>query len=291
MICSRLLLVEGLVFKSFKVFGEYIPSVKSIEDVMRDRPNEAAKVEFQTLSNHICEIYEQECKNEYPPDLPENKQARENIDLLREHWGHTEEICRLIKYDFYQLMINRYILHWYHFVAGNWSGGNPQAVIRGNKPPKNYMEPILRLRKYPDFARAEGFMYGYDESVNSAISGGDCEVSKLQDDVEKIVKALAKIDETSRQDGNKAVNFYCEYCHSYHTFDDLKVRKTCGSPECEKKHDNSRKLIDRKGWVEDSDIRPKKCVMGGSRQAKLNSFQLCLRCHLELVACIETNMV
>jgi hypothetical protein len=61
--------VEGLSFKRFKVFGEYIPSVKSIADVLKDRPIEAAKVDFQTLSNHICEVYEQECKNEYPPGV------------------------------------------------------------------------------------------------------------------------------------------------------------------------------------------------------------------------------
>jgi hypothetical protein len=273
--------VEGLKFTRFRVFGEHIPSVKSIESVIKDRPNKAAKVDFQTLSNHICGVYEQECKNEYPIDSPENKQAREQIDLLREEWGHTEAICQLIKYDFDQLMISRYIIFWYHFVAGNWSGGNPQAVIRGNKPTKGYMEPILRLRKYADVARAEDFMNGYAESVDSVRYGGNFEVFKLQLDIEKIHKDLAKIEETSRQEENKATSFYCEYCQSYHTFDDLKVRVTCGSPDCKTKHDNQRKRIDTKGWIKDPGIRPKLCVKCGNRQRDLNEYQICKPCHLD----------
>jgi type IV secretory pathway VirB4 component len=217
----------------------------------------------------------------YPPDLPENKQAIEKIDLLRELWGHTETICRLIKYDFYQLMISRYIVHWYHFVAENWSGGNPQAVIRGNKPPKNYIEPILRLRKYPDFARAEEFMYGYDESVDSAISGGDLEVFKLQSDIDKFMKTLAKIEETSRQKENKAVSFYCEYCNSYHEFDDLKVRKTCGSPECEKKLDAQRKQTERalklSDFVAGFDGKPKRCMVCKYKRV-VNAERVCQPC-------------
>ena len=210
--------VEGLRFTRFRVFGENIPSVKSIEDVMRDRPNQAAKVDFQTLSNHICEIYDQECKNEYPPDLPENEQARNKIDLFREEWGRTEAICKQIKYDFCQLIISRCIVFLYNFVAGNMSGGNPQTAIKGNDPPKGYAEPILRLRKYPDFARSEAYLNSFSELVNSAMSGGDVIVFKLRSDIENIHIGLAKIDETHIKKG-KAMSIYCEYCQSYHTFD------------------------------------------------------------------------
>jgi hypothetical protein len=287
--------VQGLSFKRFKVCGEYIPSVRMIKGILNDRHTDEAKQQLSDISNEYCQLFEIECRNELPPDIPENKLKRQRIEIDRNFLGNNQAMSAITGHSFDKLVRYQYVMSWYQAVAGNSSGGNPQAVRKGKRPldvnSKGEMERGELSLTYPDFREADDYFRGFYVSVASFYKAGNVKMINLSNRQDDIFKERAYLEEKIRKDGKKMATFFCKYCQKYHEFSTFKIRVHCGANECEKKADNSRNLIDRKGWVEDPDVRPKKCVMGGSRRVKLNSYRLCLQCHLELADCIKTFLV
>jgi hypothetical protein len=163
--------VKGLKFKRFKVCGEYIPSVRMIEGILSDRRTNETKQQFCNVSNEYCELFEIWTQNELPPDLPENKLDRQRIEIEQIFLGIVYSMCVITGHDFNQLVRHQYVMNWYQAGAGNFSGGNPQAVRKGKRPldvdSKGEMERDELSITYPDFREADDYFREFYISVAS----------------------------------------------------------------------------------------------------------------------------
>lgn len=288
--------VNKLTFDLYELYGVYLPDDSMIRDVLADRLTDEAKRQFCETSNHYCSIFKGQISNELPPDIPENKLTTERIELNREFIRTKQSMSAIAGYDYVQLDFSQCVINWYQAVAGNFSGGNPQSIRKGNipydvNPINGEMVRDSPLFKYLNFKQAVDYICGFYDSISSLYGEGNLEVINLSNKQDELFKRMASLEEKIRRQSTKEFIFFCKYCQSYHTYNSFKVRETCGSKDCDLKADNARKLIDRKGWVEEPGAKPKVCVMGGSRRVKLNSHRLCLQCYLELGNCIENYLV
>lgn len=280
-------MIGGLIFKLFDVFGEYLPTDSMIENILKDRATDEAKQQFCKVSNKYCLLFEIDCWNEMPPDIPGNELTRQRLELDRNFMGHEQAMSAITGHSFERLVKYQYVMNWYQAVAGNFSGGNPQS-IRRNKIPLDVSRKTGEMQRdesfliYPEFREADDYYREFYDSIASFCKTGNVEMINLSNSQGVIFKDRASLEEKMRTDGIKIVNFFCKYCQKYHVFDSCKVRDTCGSSECKRDRDASRKpRKNLKGWVKDPSVRPKKCLRCENMQRHLNIDLLCLECYLK----------
>ncbi len=230
--------VEGLRFTRFRVFGEHIPSVRMIEGILNDRHTNEAKHQFCQISNECCEAFEIETLNELPPDIPENKLKRQRIEIDRNFLGVNHAMSEITGHDFYTLVRHQYVRSWYSAVAGNFSGGNPQAVRKGKRPldvnSKGEIEQNELSIAYPDFREAEDYSRCFYVAVASLYKAKNVDIIILSNRQDDIFKERATLEEKIRKHGKKIAIFFCKYCQKYHEFDTFKARSHCD--DCDKEY-------------------------------------------------------
>ena len=226
--------------------------------------------------------------NELPPDIPENKLERERIEIDRNFMGHKQAMSAITEHSFEKLVRYQYVMGWYQAVAGNSSGGNPQAMRKGKKPidvnsKTGEMEREKLSLKYSEFREADDYIREFYDSISSFYKAENTAIIIFLNSQHIIFKERAKLEERIRKQYTKWATFFCKYCQKYHIFDSFKVRENCGSKECKRGADAERKIPkDRKGWEKDLSVRPKKCSECESTRSYLNRDRLCEVCYLRL---------
>ncbi len=229
--------IDGLTFNLFKLYDVWLPDESMIKAVLADRHTDDAKRGFCETSNYYCSIFEGQISNELPPDTPENKLTIDRIKLDRQFMGTKLSMSVTVGYSFQKLIISQYVTSWYQAVIGNFSGGNPQSIRKGNTPidvdkETGEMETIDLSIKYLNFKQAVDYISGFYDTISSLYGEGNVEVINLSDKQDDIIKRIASLEEKVRKQYPKEFIFFCKYCQSYHTYDSFKVRKTCGSKDC-----------------------------------------------------------
>ena len=280
-------MIDGLIFKLFDVFGEYLPTDEMIEDVLKDRLTDEAKQQFCAISNKYCLEFRIDFLSKVLPHTPVNEFEKERIEIDRLFMGCKQDMCAITGHSFEKIVRYLYVMKWYQAIDGNSSGGNPQSIRKGNIPlnvnRKGEMERDKLSLKYLDFREADDYIREFYESVASSCKAGNVEMINLLKVQYVIFKERAGLEEKIRKNGLKITDFFCKYCQQYHKFYSFKVRDNCGSKECKRGADAERKIPkDRKGWEKDLSIRPKKCSECESTRSYLNRDRLCEVCYLRL---------
>jgi hypothetical protein len=246
------LVVEGLIFAQTDVFGEYLPSRSSIEDVMSKigNPNltkgqkRIAEQDFCTLSYTIVTLLDKQINADIYLSRGE---IGEDLEASRQFMSAIKQQAEMTEFSFWSLMQSIFVMEWYHYIAGNPSGGNLQKISQqtksmlliasGEKKPLEFPQVTIhddysRLEEYPDFKSANEYFNLFTNKLNDELDN----ISRIEKKrdlkiVNSILDSFAAINSLAaigEKKGNRSIPFFCPFCKTHSVLE--RVRK--GTRSC-----------------------------------------------------------
>jgi hypothetical protein len=304
----RYISVQNIEFQQIYVFGEYLPSLSSIEDAIKIYDTKDKKIKFRKFSNNFNQWSSYHHHHEIPFNILDENSYLEwfnNLgDINKISYSQAETIyvkmierkCKITGHDFRLVVQNQHVLEWYQCLYGNYGNGNEKQVremsnifLKGSET-ESYERFIdfqnkEKLRysylrdKYQDYAKAEKY-YSEFFALNHVpiLLDSKKTIEQANGNIAGIRGEIAKILKNSQNYGHQKQMFFCHKCQSHSFAKAGKLQSFCDS--CNKLKDAENKAkrnVDRKGWVFD---RIGACQGGcGSLKIKINTLEICWSCY------------
>lgn len=235
------LVVEGLIFAQADIFGEYLPTKSSIEAVLSKlrNPNRTkgekriAEQDFCTFSYAIVTLLDRQLNADIYLSRGE---TGEDLEASFQLVSAIKKQAEMTGFSFWSLMQSTFVMRWYHYLAGNPSGGNLQkihqqttsmlSIANGEKEPWNFPEATIyddysRLEEYSDFKSSTEYFKSFTSKVINDLENSLNEQnpkergSKIGDSILDMYAAINSLAAIYKKKGNRLVPFLCPFCQSH----------------------------------------------------------------------------
>jgi hypothetical protein len=245
------LMVEGLIFAQTDVFGTYLPSRSSIEDVMSrfeninrtDDENRVNKQRFCSLNyTTVVELdksfnptrYLTELENinivlnyqEWLTNIETRKDKPAFLELSVMYQRNLDRICQLTGYDFCCVIQDNFVIAWYGYLLGNSGHIGDQKfkreleailkVAEGRKPISFY-KPIEKRDDYCS-RLADYKDLGLADKRFSEFTDAVSNLAESNDEIFILNMAqrevTLRLTEIAEEAPDRSVPFLCPFCNA-----------------------------------------------------------------------------
>jgi hypothetical protein len=245
------LVVEGLIFAQTDVFGKYLPSRSSIEDVMSrfediNRTNDENRVNKQRFCslnyttvveldksfNPTRNLTELENINivlnyqEWLTNIETRKDKPAFLELSVMYQRNLDRMCQLTGHDFYCVIQDNFVIAWYGYLIGNSGHIGDQKfkreleailkVAEGRKPISLY-KPIGNRDEYCSRLRDYEDL-GLADKRFSEFTDAVSNLAKSNDEMSILVLAqhevTLRLTEIVEKSPKRSVPFLCRFCNN-----------------------------------------------------------------------------
>jgi hypothetical protein len=180
----------------------------------------------------------------------------EDLEASRQFMSAIKQQAEMTEFSFWSVMQSIFVMRWYHYLAGNPSGGNLQKIDQqttsmllipsGKKETWNFPQVTIhddysRLEEYPDFRSANEYFKSFTSKVMNDLENDLYEQnlrkrgSKIGSSILDAYAAINSSAAIGEKKGNKLVPFLCPFCQTHSLMERVKKgsRSHCENLEFE----------------------------------------------------------
>jgi hypothetical protein len=245
------LVVEGLIFTQTDVFGKYLPSRSSIEDIMSrleninrtDDENRENKQRFCSL-NYIAVVELDKSFNplRYLSEL-ENKNIVQNyqewlmhieiridkpsfLELSVMYQRNLDRMCQLTGNDFNCVIQDNFVIAWYGYLLGNSGHIGVQKIRKELTTLLKVAEGRKALNNYKPIEKQDDYLFRLRDHKNLGLA--DKSFASFTDTVSSLAESndemfvlnmaqhqvMLRLAEIAEKLPNRSVPFLCRFCNN-----------------------------------------------------------------------------
>jgi hypothetical protein len=301
-----MMLIDGFVFLQINILGQCIPCENSIKEILNELKNEGDIYRFINISNlAISRIDRRYNPHLYIHESLEEYEKRSHLIFIEIRMIALRQNEILGSEVFLQIFESEALCCWYRSVTGYIKGldldkisrviTHKTKVVKGDTPFKltksNTINLDDKLFKYPGFVIA----YNFDKFFNTHARNKALVDSEMNDlelrryKLHRIDIELMKEAEQDSIDRNNqvALESICPICQEYFKRKPGVKQETCGSQECQTKHET---ISRRKNRELNQRFDSKRRIMADREKANGSKPISCKDCGAKRVLYLPDNL-